>query len=402
MKQFYHFFTILFFTLALQTAVAQAPLTPDQFNVRLSEAKNDSDKVKIYLLQVKALADTKVKGNVKDAIKLNLKAIALAERINYLAGLTKCYAYAVAFAKFEKSKKDEKFYQDKLNEANALYDIYQSRKIKALEEDTRRVEDSLAAVGKELDIRLREVSKLNKENKTSLDKITFQAKVISSKDTVINRQKLEKERADALLKATEQEKTIAELRATEQKQTTRLVTAIGVAILAFLMIALYGFWRNRKLLVQVAAEKERADKLLTNILPDSVAAELKQRGAVKAQRFDDATVVFTDFVGFTKVAEGLSPELLVAEIDMCYRAFDEIVTRHGLEKIKTIGDAYLFCGGLPKPKVDHHTAAIAAALELAHWVADYSTRREAANQPHFSIRIGAHCGSLVSGLVCPQ
>src|SRR5205085_1596695 len=91
-------------------------------------------------------------------------------------------------------------------------------------------------------------------------------------------------------------------------------------------------------------EKDISDGLLHNILPEEVAAELKQKGHADAKHFDRATILFTDFKGFTELAELLSPADLVDEIDTCFKAFDTIITAHGIEKIKTIGDAYMCVG----------------------------------------------------------
>lgn len=145
----------------------------------------------------------------------------------------------------------------------------------------------------------------------------------------------------------------------------------------------------------IEAEKQKSDELLLNILPAEVAEELKLNGHTKAQHYDEATVLFTDFVNFTQTAERLEAEELLSELNTCFTAFDNIMERYGLEKIKTIGDAYLAVSGLPLPHPDHAVKAVSAALDIVRFMAE---RREGALSG-FDIRIGINSGSLVAGIV---
>src|SRR6185369_3260115 len=101
------------------------------------------------------------------------------------------------------------------------------------------------------------------------------------------------------------------------------------------------------------AEKKKSDDLLLNILPEEVAEELKAKGSADAKQFDDVTVMFTDFKNFTQISEKLSPTELVNEIHTCFKAFDHIISKHNIEKIKTIGDSYMCAGGLPVSNKTH-------------------------------------------------
>ena len=132
---------------------------------------------------------------------------------------------------------------------------------------------------------------------------------------------------------------------------------------------------------------------MLNILPGEVAEELKEKGAATACLYDEVTVLFTDFVSFTQITERLSPHELVSEIDRCFRVFDAIIERHGLEKIKTIGDAYLAVCGLPTEEPEHALKAVRAARDIRNWVND------PANASKFSIRLGLHSGPVVAGIV---
>ncbi len=149
----------------------------------------------------------------------------------------------------------------------------------------------------------------------------------------------------------------------------------------------------------ILKEKERSDELLLNILPAETADELKQYGTAQAKNYDLVTVLFTDFKGFTKIAEKLSPQQLVAEIHHCYEAFDRIVEKHNVEKIKTIGDAYMAAAGLPTPSTDNPVDAVRAALAIRDFMAAYQVERIAQGREPFEIRIGVHTGPVVAGIV---
>lgn len=146
---------------------------------------------------------------------------------------------------------------------------------------------------------------------------------------------------------------------------------------------------------QLRGEKRKSDELLLNILPEEVAEELKEKGFAQARLHEDVTVLFTDFVEFTRYSEKLAPAEIVAELDGCFKAFDEIITRHGLEKIKTIGDAYMAVAGLPIPHADGAVATVRAALDIREYIAQ--RRRKYPNS--FDIRIGVHSGPVVAGII---
>jgi adenylate cyclase len=145
--------------------------------------------------------------------------------------------------------------------------------------------------------------------------------------------------------------------------------------------------------------KRLSDHLLHNILPVHTANELKQHGHAKAKRYDNVTVLFTDFKEFAKLAEKLSPEETVSLIHHYFTAFDRIVKQHGLEKIKTIGDAYMAAAGVPVEDPNHALHAVKAALAIRDFVKKEMVTRVANNQPFFYIRIGVHSGPVVAGIV---
>jgi class 3 adenylate cyclase len=167
----------------------------------------------------------------------------------------------------------------------------------------------------------------------------------------------------------------------------------GFALVA-LFAGIFFFQRNR-----ISKEKQRSEELLLNILPAEVAEELKEKGEAAAVQIDHVTVLFTDFKGFTALSETLSPKELVRDLNECFSAFDRITTKYGIEKIKTIGDAYMAAGGLPTPNTTHAVDVIQAALEMRDFIAEGKARKVAAGMPYFEIRIGVHTGPVVAGIV---
>lgn len=150
---------------------------------------------------------------------------------------------------------------------------------------------------------------------------------------------------------------------------------------------------------QLTNEKQKSDNLLRNILPEEVANELKQTGEAEAKQFNNVTVLFTDFRGFTTMSEKLAAKDLVKDLHECFSAFDRIVEQHGLEKIKTIGDAYMAAGGLPSTNDTHAADATRAAFAMRDFVEEGKQRKIAKGLPYFEIRIGIHTGPVVAGIV---
>lgn len=149
--------------------------------------------------------------------------------------------------------------------------------------------------------------------------------------------------------------------------------------------------------LQIQEEQRKSDGLLLNILPEEIAAELKSSGTATPRLYESATVLFSDFVNFTRLSATLSPNELIDELNECFLAFDEICERHGLEKIKTIGDAYMCAGGLPIPNNSHAADAVRAALEMANWL---ENRKKSKPQAHLAeMRIGIHTGPVMAGVI---
>jgi adenylate cyclase len=146
-------------------------------------------------------------------------------------------------------------------------------------------------------------------------------------------------------------------------------------------------------------ERRKSDRLLRSVLPESIAQELKQTDRVQPVDYESASVLFTDFVGFTQIAEGFTPQQLIEELDSCFSQFDLIAKKYKLEKIKTIGDAYMAVGGVPLTNRTHAVDCVLAALEIEQVVSRLREQEMAESRPYWQIRIGIHSGDLVAGVV---
>ncbi|MBX7059884.1 MAG: PAS domain S-box protein [Leptospirales bacterium] len=155
----------------------------------------------------------------------------------------------------------------------------------------------------------------------------------------------------------------------------------------------------RERTAELAREKDRTQELLLNILPADTAEELKLHGRSEPRSYGAATVLFSDFAGFTTLVRSLSPEEIVHILNDYFVAFDHIMTRHGLEKIKTIGDAYMAVSGVPHPRENSAASAVRAALDMQDYVEAEARRRTLFGKAPWRIRVGLHSGPVVAGVV---
>ncbi len=208
-------------------------------------------------------------------------------------------------------------------------------------------------------------------------------------DQMFNFQMEKKQREIDLLKEN-QELVDQDLR--KQKIIRNLVTAGFVSVIIFLVVAVFQYKR-------ISREKERSENLLLNILPYEIAEELKEQGKSDARDFDQVTVIFTDFKEFTGLSQIMTAKELVEEINFYFMAFDKIVTKYKVEKIKTIGDAYMAAGGLPVPNADSVKNVVMAAIEMQKVVVERQQNSDDELSQLFNMRIGIHTGPVVAGIV---
>ncbi len=231
---------------------------------------------------------------------------------------------------------------------------------------------------------------------------------LRQQEKIDSAQGLVREREVELLR---RDKDIAQLELDKQANFQRFAYGLGSLLLVILGLLGAGWLfarrasrrlkgQNRRIQAQnreIEEERRKSDVLLRNILPDEVAQELKTRGYATPHNYESATVLFTDFVNFTQLSTQLTPKELIDELDACFLAFDEICERHGLEKIKTIGDAYMCAGGLPIPNDTHASDAVRAALEMCAWLEQRN--HDNAFAVFRYMRVGIHTGPVVAGVI---
>jgi adenylate cyclase len=216
---------------------------------------------------------------------------------------------------------------------------------------------------------------------------------LKSDELTKTRLRYEFEKKESQAKAVQDKKdALAKAELSRQKKM-RTIFQGGFA-LVLLFAGIFFYQRNN-----IRKEKTRSDDLLLNILPSEIASELKETGSSRTKSFEEVTVMFADFVDFTKVSEKITPEKLVEEIHTCFSAFDGIIQKHKVEKIKTIGDAYLCAGGLPVTDVNHAENVVNAALEMRAYMWERRKLKESRNEIPFELRIGIHSGPVVAGIV---
>lgn len=247
---------------------------------------------------------------------------------------------------------------------------------------------------------LSEIQTLLGDNKGALESYKFYSTI---KDSVFNIEKNKKidqtvmqyafDKKEAATKAEQEKKDI------QQRNIRNYIVACLAGTLIFLVVV----YRQR---IKISNEKKKSDKekqrsdaLLLNILPIEVAEELKATGTAKAKAFTMVTVMFTDFKDFTHISEKVSAEMLVAEIHYCFSAFDSIIQRNKIEKIKTIGDAYLCASGLPISNYTHAIDMLKAAFEIREFILQRKKEKEEKGEIPFELRIGIHTGPVVAGIV---
>ncbi len=221
-------------------------------------------------------------------------------------------------------------------------------------------------------------SMFNEENTKQLTRLEMQYE-FDKKEAVVQ---AEQEKKDAL--------------ATKELERQKLLRNGFIGGFSIVLLFAGVFFRQRN---KISREKQRSEELLLNILPEEVADELKENGSAEARYFDEITVLFTDFKGFTSLSEKVTPKELVADLHACFSKFDMICAKYNIEKIKTIGDAYMAAGGIPTLNKTHAADVAKAALEMVDVVNEGKAQKIQEGLPFFEIRIGIHTGPVVAGIV---
>lgn len=237
----------------------------------------------------------------------------------------------------------------------------------------------------------------------------YQSKLNDIKDTLYNieyQQKMsgqlfayEIEKKQNQITILNKDKELQEIDLQKQKFAKNAFMAglILIFIIAFIIFKNYrAKVKTNKILDR---QKVEIENLLLNILPQEVATELQKDGHATPRSYESVSVLFTDFKGFTTIAEGMKPNDLVAELNTFFVAFDDIIERNNLEKIKTIGDAYMCAGGIPTPNSTHPVDIIRAGLQIQEFMEQHNRKRKENNLPIWGLRVGIHTGPITAGVV---
>jgi class 3 adenylate cyclase/Tfp pilus assembly protein PilF len=195
------------------------------------------------------------------------------------------------------------------------------------------------------------------------------------------------------------DKIVKDLQLKRQNVAKNILIA-GLAIAFIFATVLYRNYRN-KIKVNKILDKQNAEiqSLILNILPQEVADELQRTGNATPKYYEKASVLFTDFKSFSSLADSMTPQDVVSELNECFVAFDEIIERNNLEKIKTIGDSYMCAGGIPTEDDDHPIKIVRASLQIQDFIKTRNAKRLEMNLPPWDIRVGINTGPLVAGVV---
>ncbi|HEX5001534.1 MAG TPA: adenylate/guanylate cyclase domain-containing protein [Bacteroidia bacterium] len=237
----------------------------------------------------------------------------------------------------------------------------------------------------------------------------YQNLLTSLKDTLYNiefDQKMsgqlfdyELEKKQSQISLLNKDKEIAE----QLAQRQRFAKNASLAGLGLVVIILFIIFRNYLAKVKINkvldSQKAKIETLLLNILPASVAKELERNGHARPRFYDSVSVLFTDFKDFTKIADGMTPREIVDELNDFFSAFDDIIEKHHLEKIKTIGDAYMCAGGIPVEDTVHPVNIVRAALEIVNYMSMKNAIREKEGKNPWNLRVGIHTGPIAAGVV---
>jgi adenylate cyclase len=319
-------------------------------------------------------------GNYLAALNYQFKALRIEEEIGDVLSRSKSLLnIGISYSYLKEYKKANEYMNEALasaREVNSLDDIY-------------RIYHSMA----------------NLDSMQGNFKMTFEnyKSAIVARDSLFNIENAKKmtqqqmqydfDKKEALSRAEQEKKDAIAIKELQKQKLVRNSFVGGFAV----VLLFAGVFFNQRNKIKIG--KKRSDELLLNILPEEVAEELKAKGSADAKLIDDVTVLFTDFKGFTQLSEKLTPKELVAEINECFSAFDHIMLKYGVEKIKTIGDSYMAAGGVPTPNNTHASDVVKAALDIRQYMKEYKEKKDATGNLSFEIRIGVHTGPVVAGIV---
>ncbi|MGD0712130.1 MAG: adenylate/guanylate cyclase domain-containing protein [Bacteroidales bacterium] len=281
-----------------------------------------------------------------------------------------------------------------------------------------------------LKVNYQEISKVYEKMGNIKEALNYQKKYSNIKDSIYNDESAKQiAEMQTTYETEKKEKEIKLLKKESEVQSLKIsrgsiiiYSIIGILVLIIILtLVTYKAYRNNKKAKQILQtqnkeitlqkeqitqsrtelekEKQKSEVLLQNILPIETAEELKHKGYATVRHYENVSIMFTDFVGFTKITEKLTPVELVSELNNFFIQFDDITGKYNLEKIKTIGDSYMCAGGLHSQDISNPKKTILAALEILKFVNECNEEKLKWNQPLWEIRIGIHTGDIIAGVV---
>lgn len=327
----------------------------------------------------------------------DLADIYYSEKKNYQKASEKYRILFTRFSEYSSEVKDESIEVSKTKIEN------QRLNQQLLEKSQQALKNKQQALKNELQIQKVEKEKdslelANQRRKTEAAEREIRLRALRSENVKIQK---DNELKANRLKLAEQDAKI--------KRSELLTTSfiIGFALVFVIIGVLFYSYRRQKRVnkiisrqqKEIVQEKERSETLLLNILPRQVADELKESGKASIRQYEMVSVLFTDFKGFTSIAEKITPVQLVRELETCFLRFDEIIEKYSIEKIKTIGDAYMAAGGIPTANLTNPLDVILAGLEMQHYMNDLKAKKQAAGEPYWELRLGINTGKLIAGVI---
>ncbi len=284
-----------------------------------------------------------------------------------------------------------------------------------LEETTKQLTEHKKLNGQKIDSLQQYVKYLEKmleSNNVEYRKVTSLAgkKTLLEKDLEIRIQKIKTNLAE---KERDLAKAKNELAEEETRRAIWIFSLIALGLLAIGFLMYNSIKRQKKanvLLSQkndeisqqrdvIEIERQKSEGLLLNILPKQVAEEYKSKGRVDIRNYDRVSVMFTDFKGFTKISEKMSPEAVVEELNYCFSTFDEITDKYQIQKIKTIGDAYMCAGGIPEPNTTNPVDVVLAGLEIQYFMQQRREEKRKTGEDYWQCRLGVNTGDALSAVI---
>ncbi|MBX2874715.1 MAG: tetratricopeptide repeat protein [Saprospiraceae bacterium] len=364
--------------------------TAAEIHSRLFEYEAANKAFKIH----KALQDSMFLAARLEQDRLYQKTIQLGEtekQIKLL--LIRGEIQELTIEQLELEKERQKLEIDNLNLAaqqreNDLEILRQSEEIREAklenqELETQRTKQELLLVQGRLEIQ---------EQERQLDELA-QAEALAQSEL---------EKKEALLVQEEQRRTLLEKEQEIQQKTTLAAQRIGLLLFLISLMILAGLVysrrTNKKLgrqKLEIEEEQQKSESLLLNILPYSIAQELKENGKTIPRKYESVSIFFSDFVNFTRISAQSTPEEIIAELNDCFMGFDAIMEAEGIEKIQTIGDGYLAVGGLPEELPDHAVRCVSASKKIIAFLEE----RNRTSSIQWQVRIGIHSGAITAGVV---